>query len=678
MSKRSIVKQMQRNITYEGEVRGNRRGYAFLARTDGGEDLFIPRDALHGAQHGDTVVCRRMHDEVEVIRIVARGITRLVGTLAVYRTGSFVISDDEAYYTDVHVDTLPEGARNGQKVVVDIVDYPKGRNPEGKIVRILGFAGEKRSEVLACLYGHGFADVFPEAVLREAGSLRMDAPEEGREDLTDLLTITIDGDDARDFDDAISVTRTEGDGYELWVHIADVSHFVREGGAVDEEAYDRATSVYFPRQAFPMLPEALSNHLCSLVPNEDRFCLSCRMRFTSHGERKNVRLVKSVIRSDYRMTYRDVQGILDGDEALCRRYERIVRMLGVASDLSLLLRDKRTARGAIDFAAHETKVLFDGEKISGMIPYETMRSNEIIEDFMIAANEAVAETLQRAGYPCAYRVHDVPEEDKLRALTAFAETFGLAPEGRYLNEREICDFVRTCRDTPYADVISQVAIRCMQKAKYSPVNIGHYGLGSACYCHFTSPIRRYPDLMVHRLVKRFLAAGGAPMSEEERTAVNEGLEGSCMHCSMQERAAEKAERDIVRYYAAVYMQEHLDEQYEAVVSGVNARMMFATLPNGIEGAIPTEDMHDAFYFDPMRYRLVGQHSTYRIGDTVQVVVIESDPAGRRIRFALVGHGKAATLQGVAHVEHRPAQGGKKVRPQDHRAPAAKRKKGRRR
>ena len=676
MSKRSITKNIYRNTLVEGVVRGNRKGYAFLARTDGGEDMFISRENLGGAQHGDTVQCRRLHsDDVEVVKVLKRGVTRLVGMLMVYRTGSFVIPDDEAYFSDVHVDALVEGARNGDKVVVDIVDYPKGRNPEGVIRRVLGKAGEKESEVLGCLYRFGFADVFPAEVETAATALTMGEPEADREDLTGLLTITIDGDDARDFDDAISVAKTAGDGYELWVHIADVSHYVCEGGPIDEEAYNRATSVYFPRRAFPMLPEALSNDLCSLVPDRDRFCLSCRMRFTSHGERRDVYLTKSVIHSAYRMTYRKVQGILDGDEDLCRRYERIVKMLGVARDLARLLRDKRVQRGAIDFSAHETTVLFDGDKIEGVVPAELSESNAIIEDFMIAANEAVASTLERAGYPCAYRVHDVPEEDKLRALTAFAECFGLAPKGRYLNEKEICDFVRACRDTPYADVISTVAIRCMQKAKYSPQNIGHYGLGSECYCHFTSPIRRYPDLMVHRLVKRYLERNGAPLPEEERDAINEALEGSCMHCSMQERAAEKAERDIVHYYEAVYMRDHLDEQFTAVVSGVTARMMFATLENGIEGGIPVEDMHDSFYFDPLRYRLVGGHSAYRIGDTVEVIVTASDPASRRIRFDLVVDNKGATIGTVGRVDHaRPRNGAHgSVRTHDHRPPKKRRR-----
>ena len=678
MSRRSIVKNIYKHTLFEGVIRGNRKGYAFLARSDGGEDMFIARDNLNGAQHGDTVACRRLYsDDVEVVKIIRRGVTQLVGTLKVYRTGCFVVPDDEAYYTDIHVDALIEGAKNDYKVVVHIVDYPKGRNPEGELVRVLGKAGEKESEVLGCLYRYGFADVFPQEVLDAANGLEMGEVEADREDLRRLLTITIDGDDARDFDDAISVAKTKGDGYELWVHIADVSHYVREGGSIDDEAYARATSVYFPRRAFPMLPEALSNHLCSLVPNEDRFCLSCRMRFTEHGECKGVHLTKSVIHSSYRMTYRKVQGILDGDEDLCREYAGIVKMLGIAQDLARLLRAKRIERGAIDFSAHETTVLFDGDKIEGVVPAELSESNAIIEDFMIAANEAVASTLQKAGYPCAYRVHDVPEEDKLRQLTAFAECFGLAPEDRYLNEKEICDFVRACAETPYADVISTVAIRCMQKAKYSPQNIGHYGLGSECYCHFTSPIRRYPDLMVHRFVKLYLERKGAPLSQEERDALNAALEPSCAHCSMQERAAEKAERDIVHYYEAVYMQDHLDEQYTAVVSGMTARMMFATLPNGIEGGIPVEDMHDSFYYDPLRYRLVGQHSAYKIGDTVEVVVTVSDPASRRIRFGLLR--KGATIGDLGKIERRKPPKGVHgtVRTRDHRPPKKNNKRKRR-
>ena len=680
MSQRSIAKNIARRTLVEGVVRGNRKGYAFLARLDGKADLFLPPNALHGAQSQDRVLCRLVTgDEAEVVKILSRGVRQLVGTL--HRTGTvgFVVPDMADYYSDIYLPELPDGVANRQKVAVRIVDFDSGKNPVGEVVRVLGAEGEKQTEVLSRLYGNGFCDCFTSEVLQAASALTMGDIEPDRADLRDLLTITIDGDDARDFDDAISIARTGGDGYELWVHIADVSHFVRLGNPVDTEAYERATSVYFPRCAYPMLPPVLSNNLCSLVPDEDRFCLSCRMRFTAHGERKDVWLTPSVIRSNHRMTYRQVQAILQGDQALCAQYPRLPKMLAACLDLSHALRQKRTARGAIDFAAQETAVLFDGEQISGIVPVETLESNNIIEDFMIAANEAVAETLQQAGYPCAYRVHDVPDEDKLRALTTFAGCFGLAPERRYLNEKEICDFVAACRETPYGAVISQIAIRCMQKAAYSPVNIGHYGLGSACYCHFTSPIRRYPDLMVHRLVKRYLAdkAAGKSLSELQKAEIDQVLTAKCDHCSMRERAAERAEREVIAYYQAVYMQRHIGEQYTAIVSGITPNMVYVTLPNGVEGGALVEDIYDVFYYDPLRFSLVGQRCAFRIGDSVRVTVLDVDCHLGRIRLGLddVPTRPSASMRDVAKVSHSRPRAGQHgtYRTRDHKSPKGKKR-----
>ena len=673
MSQRSIVKNIKRNTLYEGTLRGNKRGFAFLARRDGGQDLFIPHEGLNGAQHGDEVVCRlTVGDNAEVVRVLSRGVTRLVGTLCLGYGYAYLRPDDQSYYSNVRLGGWDPDWQEGQKALVDITEWtPKG--PNGDVVKLLGFAGEKESEILSVLYAAGFSDSFPEEVEKAALQLKMGAPERDRDDLRSLLTITIDGEDARDFDDAISITRTPK-GYDLWVHIADVSHFVTPGGEIDKEAYKRATSVYFPRKAYPMLPEVLCNGLCSLVPNQDRFALSCRMSFDREGNRKGVYLAKSVINSDYRMTYTKVQAMLDGDEVMLKEYAPIAGLVSEARELSRLLRAKRKERGSIDFVTQESKVLFDGDKILGVEGYHTTESNQLIEDFMIAANEAVAETLRDAGYPCAYRVHDLPDPDKLKALTAFAGCFGLAPHKRYLQADEIADFVRRTEDSPYATVVNQVAIRCMQKAEYSPRNIGHYGLGSECYCHFTSPIRRYPDLMVHRLVKRYLEdLEQAPPGEEPRMdrsirkEIDQDLNKRCQHCSQMERAAEKAERDIVAYYMAVYMQEHVGQTYEAVVSGVTASMLFATLPNGIEGAVALDDLREGFYFDSLRFAVISERHSYRIGDVVKVRVEESNPKTHKIRFSLPDvKPKQAKLGDVARLHKGSPKG--KARPQDHRKP----------
>lgn len=612
-----------------------------MACRDGGDDLFVPRSNLHGAQHGDIVLCKpTTGDQVEVVKVLQRGITTLTGTLQLDHS-AFVLPDDEAYFSDIHCSFVPKDAKNGQKVVVRITDWAHGKNPEGEITKILGLAGERTTEVLSTLYAYGFSDTFDTDVLSEADSLHMDASEEDREDLTHLLTITIDGEDARDFDDAISVSKTPA-GYLLWVHIADVSHFVKPGTRIDDEAYRRATSVYFPRRAYPMLPEVLSNGLCSLVPDEERYCLSACMLFDELGERKSVRLTKSVIKSDARMTYNEVQKILDGDQDMSSKYAHITDFLRTARALAALLSAQRTNRGAIDFSTTESVVLFENDEVVGVAPYRTGESHHLIEEFMIATNEAVASTLEGAGYPCVYRVHDLPAEDKLKQLTAFAGCFGLAPERRYLNPDEIAGFIRESALDPAGAIISQVAIRCMQKAEYTPENIGHYGLGSECYCHFTSPIRRYPDLLVHRLVKRYLAdkAKGVGMSADEKNSTNADLVRESGHCSERERSAEKAERSIMDYYMSVYMCAHVGETYDAVVSGVNANMIFATLPNGVEGAIATDSLNEGYYFDPMRYSLISERRSFRLGDPIRVMVESSNPTLRRVRFALVENGSA--------------------------------------
>lgn len=670
MSRRSIQRTIYRNALIEGVVRGNKKGFAFLERTDGRDDMFIPPDCLHSAQHGDTVLCKiERGDRVEVVKVLKRGINRLVGTLSL-GAHAFLLPDDKSYYSDIHLDKVPALAKDGQKAIVRITDYDSGKSPEGVVERVLGYSGERETEILACLYTAGFQDEFPAEVLQAAERLHEEEDLEDRQDLRSLLTITIDGADARDFDDAISIARTPGDGFELWVHIADVSHYVREGDTIDREAYERATSVYFPRRVYPMLPEKLSNDLCSLVPGRDRLTLSCRMRFNSAGIRTGVHLTKGIIRSDYRTTYEEIQAILDGDEATCNRYQPLLKMVAAAHDLYSLLANRRMLLGAIDFSTQESRVLFDGEKISGVVSTKSTEANGIIEQFMIAANEAVASTLESTGYPCVYRVHGAPSEDKLRVLTAFAGCFGLAPEGRYLTEQEICDFVRSVQDTPYASVISQVAIRCMQKAVYSPENIGHYGLGSESYCHFTSPIRRYPDLMVHRLVKRFLhdkKQGARPTFSEGNEEV---LTEKAEHCSERERAAEHAEREIVNYYEAVYMREHIGEEYEAVVSGVTPTMIFATLANGIEGAISLDSLRDSFYYDSLRLCVVSERRSFRMGDSIRVWVEDSNPVTRRVRFGLMEKDRriGAPLGDVARIHHAAP---KRPRPTDHKPPKGK-------
>lgn len=622
MSIRSIKRNVIRNKTYEGKLQGNKKGFAFFLYEQG--DFYIPREDLHGAQHGDTVVVKRTKgDRAEVVKILERGVTRISGTVEKIGRSFYVLPDNANYFSDIKV-LEPCNLKGKEKVIIDITEYENNRYPSGKIVKILGSKGEEQTELLSTLYSYGFSDVFPDEIMKRTEWIY---PLElgDRLDLRDLLTVTIDGDDAKDFDDAISVSK-EKDKFVLWVHIADVSSYVIKGDPIDKEAYRRGTSVYFPKQAFPMLPDKLCNDVCSLRENEDKATVSVKMEFDFGGNRLSSKPYNTYIRSNHRLTYNAVQDIFDGKDY--PEYADVEKMLFDALELSKSLSKIREEKGSIDFSDADAKIIFKDDEIVGVEREEQRDSERLIENFMVACNEAVAETLENAGFPCVYRVHDEPDDASLKQFTLFSACFTDVPKNRYIKADEVSEFIKKCQGTKAGALISKVGIRSMKKAEYSPYNIGHYGLGSDCYCHFTSPIRRYPDLIVHRLLKRYMT--GKPYADLAKKS--EEMVEYCKNCSERERAAERAERDALDYYKAVYMSEHIGEKFTGMVSGVTANSIFVTLENGIEGRVRADAINDCFYFDEMRYTLVGQRNSYRLGDGMKIEVFSADVESRKVEF----------------------------------------------
>ncbi len=627
----------------KGVLRGNRRGFAFLTREDGGADLFIPNRSLHGALHGDTVLARlspvsSSDDEGEVVKVLERGFDQIVGTFEKRPQGfGFVVADDSSYFSDVFVPAASaRGIRNNSKVVVKLTEFG-GKNPVGEIKEVLGFGGNIDAETVGIVRSHGFKEAFCEDVLAEAKRLASsDISKEisKREDFRSLPTITIDGDDARDFDDAVTLLKT-ADGFELYVHIADVSHFVRPGSLVDKEARERATSVYLPNMVLPMLPESISNGCCSLVEGEDRLTLTCVMSVDEKGKVKSVRLAKSVIASNHRMTYGEVSKLLDGDKKLADKYSDVVGMIFEMKKLADTLALARHERGSIDFVTHESLIKLNASKtkVVDVQRYPMLDSNDIIEEFMLLANESVAEFMNRAELPLVYRVHGEPTKEKIEQLTKFVEGCGFTFKVRNkLYSKQFQQLLEQVKGAETENIISKVMLRSMQKAKYSAENEGHFGLALEYYCHFTSPIRRYPDLMVHRIIKAVL---DGKFDENQLGKFSADCVTVSDFSSERERAADLAERDADDYFKALFMQDKVGEMYEGYISGVTSSGIFVELENTVEGFVPVSRLpHGRYAFDEKRFELKGAKRTFGLGDKVTVAVAAANVAERRVDFEL--------------------------------------------
>ena len=627
----------------KGKISGHERGFAFLVPEDKEaypEDFFIPHKNLHGALHGDVVLIERKFersdDEGNVVKILERGYDKLVGTFRRDKRAGYLIPDEKKFSTEIYI---PLSAcfkiKNGVKAVAKITSYPYGKAPGGEIIEILGDEDDFFAEELSMIRSYDLREEFPPRVEKEAQKQAQKGISTEdllcRRDFRDKKIVTIDGEDTRDIDDAVSL-EMDGEYYLLSVHIADVTHYVRYRSPLDEEAFERGTSVYFPDRVLPMLPRALSNGICSLNEGEDRLTLSCLMWIDKKGVVKRSEIVEGVIRSTYRMTYTEVGKILDGDPALCKKYALVKDMILLFGELTKLLQENRRKKGSISLDVKEAKILFENGEIT--IPdYERAFSYQIIEAFMVLANETVAQYMQSIEAPFVYRIHEKPNEEKATAFRAFAQTLGLTARFSAADVKpyDYQNLLKTAEDLPVYSVLNRVMLRSMQKARYSPENVGHFGLASDCYCHFTSPIRRYPDLCIHRIIKEVVNGSYAQALERFGGFVAHAAEQS----SQRERRASDAERDVDDLYMTMYMSERIDGEYDAVISGVTSFGLFAELPNTIEGFIPIESLYGEYKFDPDRFRIYSTKESYTIGEMLRVRVVDVDFERRRTEFRLL-------------------------------------------
>lgn len=647
--KRKLALPEQMGLHY-GRVQGNARGFGFFIPADGTPDLFLPADAIHGAMHGDMVwvrqtdqISRGGNPEAEVALIASRGQKRIVGAFEDDEGagGGYVVPDDTRLYMDVLIRPGDvDGAKQGDKVVAEILQYPDGRRPlTGRVVEVLGSKEKAGTDILSIIRRMDLPDDFSKAAARQARNLNKPvAPGEiaRREDLRALPCITIDGADAKDLDDAVSLVTLEGGNCLLGVHIADVSHYVTPHSPLDQEAYKRGTSVYFPDRVLPMLPKEISNGVCSLNPNTDKLTLSCIMELDPAGKVVSHRLAETVIRTRYRMTYEDVNAMFDGDKALLEKYKDIWPMLSNMRDLMEKLRSRRFKRGSMDFDLAEAKLVLDkkGHTVDVKL-YERGISNQMIEEFMLLANETVAGHARRMGIPFLYRVHETPDKDKLQQLNTFLHTLGYGIKSlNNLRPATLQKVLLASKGTKEEAVISRVTLRSLRKARYAPECLGHFGLAIGDYCHFTSPIRRYPDLTVHRLLKAMLHG---ELDEKQREDWASQMEEIAQHCSQREIAALEAERAADDLKKCEYMKDRIGMVETGIISGVVQYGFFVQLPNTVEGMVRIGSMEDDYYIlDEQNYRMVGRSTgkTYRLGDQVTIRVTGADLETGNVDFIL--------------------------------------------
>ncbi|MDM5190700.1 ribonuclease R [Bacillus sp. DX4.1] len=636
-----------------GKVIGHARGFAFVVPEEKTtDDIFIPPTELNGALHGDTVLARvnsqssGSRQEGTIIRIIERGTTELVGTYTESKNFGFVLPDNKRWTSDIFVPkSASMGAVDGHKVVVKITSYPQDRlSAEGEVIQILGHKNDPGVDILSVIHKHHLPLAFPEDVMEHANSVPETISEEDlkdRRDLRDEVIVTIDGADAKDLDDAVTVTKLENGNYKLGVHIADVSHYVTEGSPIDREAAERATSVYLVDRVIPMIPHRLSNGICSLNPKVDRLTLSCEMEINHLGDVVSHEIFQSVIKTTERMTYSDVRSILeDEDEALLKRYEPLVPMFQEMGKLASILREKRMRRGAIDFDFKEAKVLVDEDgKPTDVVMRDRSVAEKLIEEFMLVANETVAEHFHWMNLPFMYRVHEDPKEDKLERFFEFVTNFGYAVKGRAneVHPRALQQILEMVQGQPEEVVISTVMLRSMKQARYDADSLGHFGLSTEFYTHFTSPIRRYPDSIVHRLIRTYIING--KVDNETQVKWRENLPEIAEHSSNMERRAVEAERETDELKKAEYMLDKIGEEYDGMISSVTNFGLFVELPNTIEGLVHVSYLTDDYYrYDEKHFAMIGERTgnIFRIGDEITIRVVNVNKEERAIDFEIVG------------------------------------------
>ncbi len=642
-------KKLDNNLKV-GTFIGNKKGFGFV-RVDGEkEDYFIPAKYSLDAFHNDRVVIKPeetaksgRRSEAKVVQVLERGLSVVVGTFEKQDGFGFVIPDNQKVSDDIFVSKKDSmSAMTGHKVVCRIINYGKsGKSPEGEIIEILGHVNDPATDILSVVRAYDIPMEYPEKVMDALNDIPDEvAPEqiEGRTDFRDWDTVTIDGEDAKDLDDAITISYKDGI-YTLGVHIADVTNYVTEKSPLDKEALKRGTSCYLVDSVIPMIPHKLSNGICSLNAGVDRLTLSCVMDIDKKGKMINHYICEGVIRVNERMTYTNVAKILDrSDDEVLKKYESLIPMFDTMKELADIIRANRIKRGSIDFDVPETKIIVDeNHKPVEIKPYDRNPATKIIEDFMLMANETVAEDYFWQELPFEYRTHESPEPEKIENLIFFMNNFGLftRPSKDDIHPKELQKILLKIEGEPYEALISKMMLRSMKQARYSTECSGHFGLSCKYYCHFTSPIRRYPDLQIHRIIKENLRG---ELNDKRIKHYQKILPGVADDNSLKERRAEEAEREVIKLKEIEYMSEHIGEEFDGVVSGVTSNYIFVELENTVEGAVSVAYMYDdCYYFAEEEYAMIGENTgkRYQLGDKVRIKVLNCDKIKKNIDFSII-------------------------------------------
>lgn len=633
-----------------GTLQAHAKGFGFLIPDEEGQkDVFIPSNCMKGAMNGDKISVKVTREntttkkrEGEVVEIIERNTAKIVGVYEDSQNFGFVVSEDPRISKDVFISKKDRnGAKDGDVVTVKITKWPEGnRKAEGVVTEVLGRKGDRGIDILMIIKKLGLPEEFSEKVLKYAENISEEISEEeirGRRDLRELRMVTIDGEDAKDLDDAVSIEKLKNGNFRLGVHIADVTHYVKENNPLDKEALKRATSVYLIDRVVPMLPRKLSNGICSLNPRVDRLTLTCFMEIDHKGKVVNHEIVESIIRTNERMTYTDVTKILkDHDEELIKRYDYIYEDFKMMEELCSILREKRTRRGAIDFEIAEAKITLNelGKPIE-IKPYDREIANRMIEEFMLAANETVAEHMFLTHLPFVYRIHENPDEEKLAKFKEFIYNLGYTIKWtEEINPKAFQEILDKVKGKNEETVVSTLLLRSMMQARYAPECSGHFGLAAQYYCHFTSPIRRYPDLQIHRIIKEYL---NGKMDETRINKLKNIVGYASKQSSEMERKAQDAEREVDDLKKAEYMQERIGEEFEGIISSVTSFGVFVELANTVEGLVHITDLDDDYYiFNEAHLSLIGERTKklYKLGDKVKVECAHVDITNREVFFKI--------------------------------------------
>ena len=634
-----------------GKLEVKAKGFGFLIPDlEGEKDVFIPSSSMNGAMNNDRVLVQITKEDIngkrregEVNEVLERANKSIIGVYEDSRNFGFVVPEDTRLNQDIFIPKKDRnGANDGDLVICEVINWgDRRRSPEGIVKEVLGKKGDKGLDILTIIKKYGLPEEFPQKVLSYAEGIEEEIPEKEykrRHDIRDLRMVTIDGEDAKDLDDAVSIERLDGGKFRLGVHIADVTHYVKENNPLDKEALKRATSVYLIDRVIPMLPRKLSNGICSLNPKVDRLALSCFMVIDSKGKVIQHEIEETVIKTNERMTYTDVTKILEeNDEELIKRYDYLVDDFKAMEELCTILRQKRLRRGAIDFNFEESKIILNelGKPID-IKPYDRAISNRMIEEFMLVCNETIAEHMYWTNLPFVYRIHEEPDEEKLEKFKEFAYNLGYVIRwGQDTHPRALQDVLDKVKGKKEETVVSTLLLRSMMQAKYSPECVGHFGLAAKYYCHFTSPIRRYPDLQIHRIIKEQI---NGKIDEKRITKLSGIVEVASKQSSEMERVAQEAEREVDDLKKAEYMQERIGEEFEAIISSVTSFGLFAELPNTIEGLIHITALDDDYYiYDEAHLCLIGERTkkVYKLGDEVKVRCTRVDIDNREVYFDLI-------------------------------------------